>query len=104
MKRFSAKLSEAVLLDLRAQRKASNLGAQVNKCCLFLTSAYIKWTPNGSRVLFAEFETKFFLFSAQNSTTGEGMALDKQVKQKCETWPITLLKSWPIEFEFEFVI
>ena len=66
------------------KRKSSNknlkfrgLGKQIS---LFLKSAYIKWTPNGSReVLFREFETKFFFLSVQNSTTGDGMALDKQV-------------------------
>ena len=36
--------------------------------------------PNGSReVLLAEFETKFFFISVQN-TTGDSMALDKQVE------------------------
>ena len=68
MKRFSAKLSETVLLDLRAQTKTLNLGV------------YAQWAPNDSReVLFAEFETKFFFNSVQNSKTGDGMALDKQV-------------------------
>ena len=52
--------------------KFRGLGKQI---CLFSKSAYTKWTPNGSReVLFREFET-----SVQNSTTGDGMALDKQV-------------------------
>ena len=60
MKRFSAKLSETVLLDLRAQTKTLNLGVQVKKFSFFSTSAYTKWTPNGSRVLFAEFETKLY--------------------------------------------
>ena len=53
MKRFSANLSETVLLDLRAQTKTLNLGVYVNKFCLFLTSAYTQWAPNGSsEVLF----------------------------------------------------
>ena len=43
-------------------------------------SAYTQWAPIGSReVFFAEFETKFFFISVQNSKTGDGMALDKQV-------------------------
>ena len=80
MKRYSAELSETVLLNLRAQLKIVNLGVQVNKFCLFSTSAYTQWAPNGSReVPFAEFETKFFFISVQNSTTGDGMALDMQV-------------------------
>ena len=31
------------------------------------------------KFLFAEFETKFFFISVRNSTTGDGMALDKQI-------------------------
>ena len=80
MNRFSAKLIETVLLDLRAQTKTLNLGVKVNKFCLFSTSVYTQWAPNGSReVLFADFETKFFFISVQNPTTGDGMALDKLV-------------------------
>ena len=80
MKRFSANLGETVLLDLRTQTETLNLGVQVNKFCLFSTSAYTQWAPNGSRkILFAEIETKFFFISVQNSPTGDGIALDKQV-------------------------
>ena len=80
MKRFSAKLSETVLMDLRAKTKTLKLGVLLNEICLFSTSACTQWAPNGSReVLFAEFETKFFSISVQNSTTGNGLALDKQV-------------------------
>ena len=51
----------------------------MNTFCLFWTSAYTQWAPNGSReVLFVEDETKFFFISVQNSTTGVGMTLDKQ--------------------------
>ena len=80
MKRFSAKLSETVLMDLRAQTKTLKLGVLLNEICLFLTSACTQWAQNGSReVLFAEFETIFFSISVQNSTNGDGLDLDKQV-------------------------
>ena len=79
MKRFSTKLGETVLLDLRAQTKPLNLGVNMNKFCLCSTSAYTQCATNGSReVLFVEYETKFFFISVQNSTTGDGMAFDKQ--------------------------
>ena len=72
MKSFSAKLRETVVLKLRAQTKTLNLGVQVNKFCLFSTSAYTQGAPIGSReVLFAEFETKFFFISVQNSKKPE---------------------------------
>ena len=52
----------------------------MNKFCLFSTSAYTQWAPNSSReVLLAEFETKFFFIAVQNTTTGDSMALDKQL-------------------------
>ena len=80
MKRFSTKLNETVLLDLRAQTKYLNLGVYMNKFCLFSTFAYLQCAPNGStEVLFVEYETKFFFISVQNSTTGDGMAFVKQV-------------------------
>ena len=80
MKSFSAKLGETVLMDLRAQTKSLNLGVLLNEICLFSTSACTHWATIGSReVLFPEFETKFFSISVQHSTTGDYLALDKQV-------------------------
>ena len=68
MKSFSAKLSETVMLKLRAQTNTLILGVWVNKCGLFSTSAYTQRAPFGSReLLFAEFETNFFFISVQNS-------------------------------------
>ena len=52
----------------------------MNKFCLFSASVYTQWAPNGSREkLLEEFETKFFFIGVQN-TTGDSMALDKQVE------------------------
>ena len=68
------------LVAFESSNKNIKFRCLAEQILFFSASVYTQWAPNGSReVLLAEFETKFFFISVQN-TTGDSLALNKQVE------------------------